>query len=112
MTQPQQYALVPREPTSKQVVYGAGEIRGKNQDGMICTGDELWLKFVSQAEKSYDAMLRAAPPPPEQVLSDEEINEICGWTAANTTMRAENDRQLVRDAQRAVLQNLGAKNGE
>lgn len=46
--------------------------------------------------------------PTNTVLTDEEVNDLCGVIAANTTMRAENDRKLVRDAERATIEKMGA----
>lgn len=42
------------------------------------------------------------------VLSDDEINQLCGYQASNTTMRACNDRDLARETEQAVLARVGA----
>jgi hypothetical protein len=44
----------------------------------------------------------------QRVLTDEEINDLCGWRASNTTMRAENDRALAREVESALLTKLRA----
>lgn len=40
------------------------------------------------------------------VLTDAEINSVCGWHKSNTSMRAENDRDLARAVERAVVAKL------
>ncbi|QQB37946.1 hypothetical protein I6I07_15785 [Achromobacter deleyi] len=44
----------------------------------------------------------------KHVLTDDEINTACDWPAANTTMRAENDRAMAREVEAAVLRKLRA----
>lgn len=44
----------------------------------------------------------------QRVLTDDEINDLCGWRASNTTMRAENDRALAREVESALLSKLRA----
>ncbi|MFY2037438.1 hypothetical protein ACOTDT_32770 [Achromobacter xylosoxidans] len=44
----------------------------------------------------------------QRVLTDDEINDLCGWRASNTTMRAENDRALAREVEFALLSKLRA----
>ncbi|WP_241134077.1 hypothetical protein [Achromobacter insuavis] len=44
----------------------------------------------------------------QNVLTDDEINTACDWPAANTTMRAENDRAMAREVEAAVLSKLRA----
>ncbi|KAA5921321.1 hypothetical protein F1536_23030 [Achromobacter xylosoxidans] len=42
----------------------------------------------------------------QRVLTDDEINTAIDWPAANTTMRAENDRAMAREVEAAVLRKL------
>ncbi|MDZ5615045.1 hypothetical protein U2261_10535 [Achromobacter xylosoxidans] len=42
----------------------------------------------------------------QRVLTDDEINIAIDWPAANTTMRAENDRAMAREVEAAVLRKL------
>ncbi|MCM2572623.1 hypothetical protein NAT65_16185, partial [Achromobacter xylosoxidans] len=42
----------------------------------------------------------------QRVLTGDEINTAIDWPAANTTMRAENDRAMAREVEAAVLRKL------
>lgn len=61
MSQRQQYAIVPVRAT----------------DDMILAADELNDTFAP-VSVVYDTLVKAAPPPPESVLSDEDIRQIIG----------------------------------
>lgn len=106
MTQRQQYAVVP--------VAGSDAI----WDAMSRAND-LWPPAqcdngrearMSYAKPRYDAALKAAPPPPEQVLTQDEVEQI--YHAWQNTAGHAGEFDLIRLAERAVLHNLGAKNGE
>ena len=63
-----QAAPVPQEPTSKQVVFGAGALLGQPEN----TADNRhpdWHSAVAKARSVYLAMLAAAPQPPEAKAS-------------------------------------------
>lgn len=88
MTQRQQFVVVPREPTPE-IEQAAADVL----DGCV---------------KSYylwGALLEAAPPPPEHVLSDEEVSAIRGeW--GKTKWSSASYEDLIRVAERAVLTRL------
>lgn len=95
MTQRQQYAVVPREPT-EEMRLAAWLVT--NADPVSC--DEQMAAVLTIA-------IEAAPPSPDQVLSGEEVESI--YHAWVNDMHSSNI-ELMRRVERAVLKQLGAKN--
>lgn len=87
------YAIVPREPTEEMHVAAVRTIQR-------CNGNADFPPRV------YRAMIIAAPPPPGQVLSEDDIDALFDeWHDS-----PEDINGLIRRAERAVLKQLGAKN--
>lgn len=97
MTQRQQYAIVPREPTEVQ-------IEADEESFGLCR-----LGSVLSHRAALTAAIEASPPPPEQVLSDEDVRAI--YRKYLYDSRSANEFDLIRLAEHAVLKKLGAKNG-
>jgi len=95
MSQRQQYAVVLRSPNTAMKAAGAR-----------CGG--IGYDFAHYA---WDEMVKAAPPPPDQVLSDEEIQALWGLACHDDSI-AGPSRQIrfARAIERAILKQLGAKN--
>lgn len=96
MTQRQQYAVVPREPVDEQIA------AARDTDDF----------YAADVQMIYRAAIEAAPPPPDQ-LTDDLVDLISEFGDHNIEHgRMSFDRFTLRDAVRAVLKQLGAKNGE
>lgn len=86
MTQPQKYAVVPVD-ASRRMIDSAERVDEDGYDAML------------------KAMIEAAPPPPEQVLSAVEAHDL-----GKQLIGGIDPHETVRAIERAVLKQLGAKN--
>lgn len=94
MNRPQQYAVVPRDPSEEMV---AAAHAGDEEYTRRSFGD---LMTVMQGPHDhYVAMIAAAPPPPEQVLSESDLSAIHQEFLGNT----EGYFGLMRRVEAAVL---------